>query len=478
MKKLDSFQNVKSDTMNSHLKNTTKNKRVEMNCPKKSPVKKSRKNVIKTILKEILYNSLSQAIIKIIFTPQHYILRMFLLTFVLSSSSLSSYLVIKSFIDYFNFRVSTTSRTIYETPTLFPKITFCNLNTFATEFAWNLTQMGIDDGSSLSIEDKKKLGHNLDDILLDCFYNGSPCNSSEFTWMYDLWYGNCFVFNSGLDSTLKESSFAGPYYGLHLTLYVNVYEKLLYSLTNRLGALIRIGNSSFSYYYDDGGVFVAPGFETFINVDREFKLVMPKPYSDCEIDSNSPKFMQGLDLYNSISESDYEYTQQLCFVQCYQRFIISKYNCSHPWFLSLFLHVINKCTSEQNDLIKDKFNREFINKYCISQCPLECVQTLYTTSMSFSHFSLDSIRIKNNSHLSSDFIYRNLDSAATMEKSVVKVNIFYDKLSYTLTTESPQMDAISLLGSIGGNLGLFLGVSVFSLCEIVEAFIEIFYLIK
>jgi hypothetical protein len=465
---------TKSDTMNSHLK--TRENRVEINVPKHD-IKKWRKNLIKTILKEILYNSLAQAIIKIIFTPRHFILRMFLLTFVLSSSSFSSYLVIKSFIDYFNFRVSTSSRTIYETPTLFPKITFCNLNTFVTEFAWNLTQMGIEDGSALSIEDKKKLGHILDDILLDCYYNGYPCNSNEFTWMYDLWYGNCFEFNSGLDSNLKESSFAGPYYGLHLTLYVNVYEKLLYSLTNRLGALIRIGNSSHSYYYDDGGIFVSPGFETFLNVDREFKSVMPKPYSDCEIDSNSPKFIQGLDLYNLILESDYEYTQQLCFVQCYQRFIISKYNCSHPWFLTLF-HVINKCTSEQNDLIKDKFNHDFINKYCISLCPLECSQTLYKTSLSFSHFSLDSIKIKNNSNLSSDFIHRNLDLASTIEKSVAKVNIFYDRLSYTLTTDTPQMDAISLLGSIGGNLGLFLGVSVFSLCEVVEAFIEIFYLIK
>ena len=37
----------------------------------------------------------------------------------------------------------------------------------------------------------------------------------------------------------------------------------------------------------------------------------------------------------------------------------------------------------------------------------------------------------------------------------------------------PLFDIVSLLGSIGGNLSLFLGVSVFSLCEIVEVIIEI-----
>jgi len=32
-----------------------------------------------------------------------------------------------------------------------------------------------------------------------------------------------------------------------------------------------------------------------------------------------------------------------------------------------------------------------------------------------------------------------------------------------------------MLASIGGNLGLFLGVSVFSLCEIVEVALEIYF---
>jgi hypothetical protein len=43
-------------------------------------------------------------------------------------------------------------------------------------------------------------------------------------------------------------------------------------------------------------------------------------------------------------------------------------------------------------------------------------------------------------------------------------------------TESPQMDIIALLASIGGNLGLFLGVSVFSLCELIVVFMEIYFI--
>ena len=76
-----------------------------------------------------------------------------------------------------------------------------------------------------------------------------------------------------------------------------------------------------------------------------------------------------------------------------------------------------------------------------------------------------------------NFIKTTIDLAA-VEKSIVSVKIFYDSLSYTNTTESPQMDVVSLVASVGGNSGLFLGVSVFSLCEIVEMLIEIYFLSK
>ena len=109
---------------------------------------------------------------------------------------------------------------------------------------------------------------------------------------------------------------------------------------------------------------------------------------------------------------------------------------------------------------------------------LEYNQTLLKSSIS--SVLLDGIRYLSqikNSNLSTDFIKRTID-AAIVRDSVVNVNIFYESLSYTETNESPQMNIVSLLGSIGGNLGLFFGVSVFSLCEIIEVLIEIYFIFK
>ena len=451
--------------------------------------KKSLKEILKETI-ESLDTPSTKALIKIIVTP-HFFLKLILFLFLIGTSGYSSYLVIQSIINYFNYDVTTTSRTIYEMPTLFPKVTFCNVNSYTTQYAYDLLQIKTIDDSILSIEEEKRLGHDWNDILILCTFNSNQCDSSDFIWSYDEYYGNCFTFNSGLksnESLIEESSIFGPFYGLSLILYVNFYEKLLNStykygqVINNMGAVIRIGNSSYETYYSYGdGILLPPGFQTNIVLDREFKSILPKPYSNCEIDSsNSPQFIQDLDLYNLISQSDYEYTQQLCFVQCYQSFVISKYNCSSIWYPSLFN--ASRCSLNFSDYIwsiGDGFVVTFINKHCLTSCPLECDQIFYTTSLSsvllngYSYIGY----IQSKQNLKYDFINRTLD-LTTAKDSFVQVNIYYDSLSYTLTTESPQMDAISLFGSIGGNLGLFLGMSVFSICELIEVTVQIYFILK
>ena len=54
-----------------------------------------------------------------------------------------------------------------------------------------------------------------------------------------------------------------------------------------VGALIRIENSS--YFVDHGweGIKIPGGYQTDIVIERKFKFIMPKPYSNCEIDADT-----------------------------------------------------------------------------------------------------------------------------------------------------------------------------------------------
>jgi len=78
----------------------------------------------------------------------------------------------------------------------------------------------------------------------------------------------------------------------------------------------------------------------------------------------------------------------------------------------------------------------------------------------------------NLTNLKDDFQTDKIDADMAKE-SFVYLTIFYKSLSFELSTETPQLTLITLFANMGGHLGLFLGVSVFSLFEPIQVLIEI-----
>jgi hypothetical protein len=57
-------------------------------------------------------------------------------------------------------------------------------------------------------------------------------------------------------------------------------------------------NSSYPTYYSNGGIFIPPGQQTYLKVEREFEIsLLPKPYGSCEVDSISPSLELNSDLF-------------------------------------------------------------------------------------------------------------------------------------------------------------------------------------
>ena len=128
-------------------------------------------------------------------------------------------------------------------------------------------------------------------------------------------------------------------------------------------------------------------------------------------------------------------------------------------------------------LDENPYEDNFLNDFCLPLCPLECNFSNFLTTLSSNaiHGYKYVNHIIENPAILNDFNSKNIDSN-TAGQSVCYLNIFYDSLSYKLSYDSPKMGVVSLLASIGGNLGLFLGVSVFSLSELVEFFIEVYFM--
>ena len=472
---------------------------------------------IKGILKNTLNNDLAHAILKLCETSAKSI-KILLGLFLIVSLSLSAYLTIESCVSYFNFEVITTTRTVFETPTLFPKITICNINIFTSEYSieflkkinqveephvdvfdreqmktlkypekfnlmTNIINLALAKINSKNFTDhqRKRLSHDFNDLLLKCSFNSMPCTAEDFVWTFDRRYGNCYVFNSGVDSRgqrveLKKIHVSDTAFSLDLEFYVNFRERLT-PFARGLGAIIRVDNNSYLIDQNLHDISITPSLKSIITIDRTFKFMLPRPYSSCEIDNESPKDFDS-HLYKTILHSPYQYSRTFCLQQCFQLHLYKQCQCVSGSLLSLFKY--ENCESGfQYECFDNFFSHKFIQSnfiqdFCTPLCPLECNHTEYKASISSvqlnGEYYLD--LINENSNLTRDFVNRTLDSNSAKE-SVVRMTVYYDSLSYTLSTESPKMDIVSLLANIGGNLGLFMGVSLFSLCELFEVLIEI-----
>jgi len=247
------------------------------------------------------------------------------------------------------------------------------------------------------------------------------------------------------------------------------------------GAIIRIDNTTqglVDHSWD--GIRVEAGSQTLLGIGREFKSSLPEPYSQCQTSMNNPS-----ELYEKISKSPYTYTQEFCVRQCLQRLTIKTCNCSISVLASVFTATSSSCISSTqnqcaflNAFLGTFMKNNYVAETCLPECPLECDSTRFTYTYSSNALFGEGYAdyINSNGFFSSDFDSSPV-SAAQAVQSVASARVFYESLAYTTYEESPQWTLVSLLASLGGNWGLYLGVSLFSLCEIGTTFFELYFLL-
>jgi uncharacterized membrane protein len=55
------------------------------------------------------------------------------------------------------------------------------------------------------------------------------------------------------------------------------------------------------------------------------------------------------------------------------------------------------------------------------------------------------------------------------------LNIYYSSLAYTKISETQALKLDQLISAIGGNMGLFVGMSVLTICDFIQLILCIFY---
>ena len=85
-------------------------------------------------------------------------------------------------------------------------------------------------------------------------------------------------------------------------------------------------------------------------------------------------------------------------------------------------------------------------------------------------FQTDSRGPDNNN---SDYYSKPFDSLELARGSLVKIFVYFDQIKYTRVNEAPAVTFVDLIANIGGELGLFIGISLLSLVELIELSLDL-----
>ena len=265
----------------------------------------------------------------------------------LFSSSVCLFLVQSSFAEYFKYQVTSNLRLVTESKSTFPTISFYNMNPLNTYYYVDLLKeanittidpMPYKNEILLEYRNKLKYGRyfnltqkkamfDMNGFIISCTFQNKPCNMSNFRYVFNPLLLSCLQFNSGYDSDgnpveLLEADVGGRYNELTIEFYLGLPNPIADQIFSR-GVLVFIHNktdypfknSPSPLVLNTGLGLTATAQRTSYNQFNEW----PYAYSTCTVVDN--KLLVPLNdtyLFDATLASGYSYSQDTCFLFCFQ----------------------------------------------------------------------------------------------------------------------------------------------------------------
>lgn len=475
------------------------------------------KSDIKSIIVDTLAGSTAHALPRVFQDKPIYLKVIWLMLFFLFFG-VSTYVIVKNLISYFQYQVSVSVSYATESPTNFPAISICNLNPFyapraqsyinsvlnsynmtrfsnLTSIKQNETAFSLDatvlstiltaaaSDQNLSSSARKQLGFDIDTMLVSCWFNGVQCSSSDFYWFQSYKYGNCYMFNGGVNANntaidIKQVNNAGNGNGFEAEIFVGDASTMNQKYVYHSGINLLVHNQTITPFVENEGIYISTGYNSAIGITRTFRTKLSNPYSSCIVDATSSSSYNS-SLYQAIFNqlNQKSYRQKYCYKLCYQKRVIDKCYCTDPslpnpyptyngkTILACISSAETTCQANEKAAFEDKT----VDSQCNTDCPEECSSVTYSTSLSISNYptSFYSSWIQLQSNFLQKFL-NNQTTSTNLQNSMLKISVYYQELAYKTITESPSLSWSQLLGIIGGEYNLFIGISILSVLELVE----------
>ena len=112
---------------------------------------------------------------------------------------------------------------------------------------------------------------------------------------------------------------------------------------------------------------------------------------------------------------------------------------------------------------------------CLDQCPIECEETAFSagvTSLQFPTVTYSEV-LSYNENVSSYFDdTRGNNQINLIKASVLSINVYYKYDTFMEVREQPEALWIDFMSTIGGAVGVCLGISILSFVELIEIGID------
>ncbi|KAI8492335.1 hypothetical protein Bbelb_297880 [Branchiostoma belcheri] len=318
----------------------------------------------------------------------------------------------------------------------------------------------ITDFSMATREEIAEMGHQKEDLILQCTFDKERCSLDDFKMTQNAKYGNCFTFNHGDDGVVRNTTKVGAEYGLKLTLSIesNEYVGLF---GQDIGAKVTIHSVGSTPFPEGNAINAKPGESTFVGLKRSSIKRLPYPYGDCTSHQERDALYGG------------RYTYETCQHSCLQAALLHECGCSDELIAinSTLCSVLNKTQECCRQDVRSR--HEDGNLSC--DCRQSCNEDSYALWLSSSLWPSDSYvwYVLENIHTRSQA--QNLPlNPDELRQNLARIHVYFRDLNYELITENPTYTEESLLSGLGGLLGLYVGLSVITVFEFINLLVDLF----
>ncbi|XP_048762516.1 degenerin mec-10-like isoform X1 [Ostrea edulis] len=310
-------------------------------------------------------------------------------------------------------------------------------------------------------------GHQIRDMLLGCSFNGYKCFSVNFTLVNTQDYGNCFTIQSSSYITKNP----GPKSGLSLILYTE-NDEYLNGISQGHGMRLLIHEQGTFPMPNDEGILISSSFETNIGLRLTDITRATPPHRYCE---DGVQFKQR---YNV------GYSRSVCRIFCEQNTLLAECGCFSHEYKEFFFFANNTnqnkwCRTQKEISCIGKIVREFNSQKRQCTCLNPCTEKKYSLFPSSRQWPTESYATTLMQGLCEQFpgkcqrIVNLRSDPRSLSLNFVKVTIYYEDLNYEELKEEPEISNAQFASDVGGAIGLWIGLSILAIFEVVQLFLEL-----